>query len=90
MNRENHPILIIKKTADLIDISVTTINRLIKKGKFPQKRNLVGSKYINKKTLDDLFLSLLNLFELPGLKQMNLSKPFIINHSRANDHFLSK
>ena len=46
MNRENHPILTIKKTADLIDISVTTINRLIKKGKFSQKRNLVGSKYI--------------------------------------------
>ena len=39
-NQENRPILTIKETSDLIGISVSTINRLIKKGKFPQKRKL--------------------------------------------------
>ena len=40
MNQENRPILTIKETSDLIGISVSTINRLIKQGKFPQKRKL--------------------------------------------------
>ena len=39
-NQENRPILTIKETSDLIGISVSTINRLIKQGKFPQKRKL--------------------------------------------------
>ena len=39
-NQENRPILTIKETSDLIGISVSTINRLIKKGQFPQKRKL--------------------------------------------------
>ena len=40
MNQENRPNLTIKETSDLIGISVSTINRLIKKGQFPQKRKL--------------------------------------------------
>ena len=39
-NQENRPILTIKETSDLIGFSVSTINRLIKQGKFPQKRKL--------------------------------------------------
>ena len=39
-NQENRPILTIKETSDLIGISVSTINRFIKQGKFPQKRKL--------------------------------------------------
>ena len=39
-NQENRPILTIKETSDLIGISVSTINRLIKQGKFPQKRKI--------------------------------------------------
>ncbi len=40
INQENRPILTIKETSELIGISVSTINRLIKQGKFPQKRKL--------------------------------------------------
>ena len=39
-NQENRPILTIKETSDLIGISVSTINRLIKQGKYTQKRKL--------------------------------------------------
>ena len=44
-NQENRPILTIKETSDLIGISVSTINRLIKQGKFPQKRKLSTKRF---------------------------------------------
>ena len=37
MNQENHPFLSIKEISELLGISVSTINRLIKRGDFPQK-----------------------------------------------------
>ncbi len=40
MNSENRPFLNIKEVSELLGIKVSTINRLIKKGKFPQKRKL--------------------------------------------------
>ena len=36
-NSENRPFLTIKEASNLIGISVSTINRLIKKGDFPPK-----------------------------------------------------
>ena len=39
-NSENHPFLTIKEIANLLGISVSTINRLIKKGDFPSKIKL--------------------------------------------------
>ena len=39
-NQENRPFLNIKEVSELLGISVSTINRLIKKGQFPQKRKL--------------------------------------------------
>ena len=37
MNQENDPFLSIKEISELLGISVSTINRLIKIGDFPQK-----------------------------------------------------
>ena len=37
INPENRPFLTIKEVSKLIGISISTINRLIKKGEFPQK-----------------------------------------------------
>ena len=39
-NSENHPFLTIKEVANLLGISISTINRLIKKGDFPSKIKL--------------------------------------------------
>ena len=39
-NQENCPFLTIKEVSKLIGISVSTINRLIKKGEFPSKVKL--------------------------------------------------
>ena len=36
-NQENRPFLNIKEVSELLGISVSTINRLIKKGEFPSK-----------------------------------------------------
>ena len=49
-NSENRPFLTIKEASNLIGISVSTINRLIKKGDFPPKikispRRIVFMKY---------------------------------------------
>ena len=59
-NSENRPFLTIKEVSKLLGISVSTINRLIKKGDFPKKikfspRRKVFIKYeiqewINKKS----------------------------------------
>ena len=40
INQENRPFLTIKEVSKLLGISVSTINRLIKKGGFPSKRKL--------------------------------------------------
>ena len=39
-NQENRPFLTIKEVSELIGLSVSTINRLIKKGVFPYKIKL--------------------------------------------------
>ncbi len=39
-NSENRPFLTIKEVSNLLGISVSTINRLIKKGDFPSKIKL--------------------------------------------------
>ena len=49
-NQENRPFLNIKEVSELLGISVSTINRLIKRGKFPSKvkispRRMVFMKY---------------------------------------------
>ena len=49
-NQENRPFLNIKEVSELLGISVSTINRLIKRGKFPPKvkispRRMVFIKY---------------------------------------------
>ena len=59
MNSENRPFVNIKEVSELLGISVSTINRLIKRGEFPTKvkispRRIVFMKYqiedwINKK-----------------------------------------
>ena len=40
MNQENRPFLNIKEVSELLGISVSTINRLIKRGDFPSKVKL--------------------------------------------------
>ena len=37
INQENRPFLTIKEVSNLIGLSVSTINRLVKKGDFPLK-----------------------------------------------------
>ena len=37
MNSQNRPFLTIREVSELLGISISTINRLIKKGEFPQK-----------------------------------------------------
>ena len=37
MNQKNRPFLSIKEVSELLGISVSTINRLIKRGEFPPK-----------------------------------------------------
>ncbi len=63
INQENRPFLTTKEVSKLIGISISTINRLIKKGDFPDKiklspRRTVFMKYeiqewINKKKIRD-------------------------------------
>ena len=50
MNAPNRPFLTMKEVSDLLGISISTINRLIKKGEFPPKvklspRRMVFMKY---------------------------------------------
>ena len=40
MNPQERPFLTIKEVSKLLGISVSTINRLIKKGEFPSKKQL--------------------------------------------------
>ena len=50
INQENRPFLTIKEVSEMLGISVSTINRLIKRGDFPLKvkispRRIVFMKY---------------------------------------------
>ena len=49
-NQENRPFLTIKEVSELLGISISTINRLVKEGDFPPKvkitpRRIVFMKY---------------------------------------------
>ena len=53
-NQENRPFLTIKEVSELLGISVSTINRLIKNGDFPQKIKLSpGRKVFMKFEIED-------------------------------------
>ena len=45
-NQENRPFLNIKEVSVLLGISISTINRLIKKGKFPPKRKISPKRVV--------------------------------------------
>ncbi len=52
-NQENRPFLNIKEVSNLLGISISTINRLIKKGNFPSKIKLSpGRKVFMKYQID--------------------------------------
>jgi len=52
-NPENRPFLTIKEVSNLLGISISTINRLIKKGDFPPKIKLsAGRKVFMKKEIE--------------------------------------
>ena len=46
MNAPNRPFLTMKEVSDLLGISVSTINRLIKRGDFPQKIKISPKRMI--------------------------------------------
>ena len=46
MNPQERPFLTIKEVSKLLGISVSTINRLIKKGEFPSKKQLSPRKFV--------------------------------------------
>ena len=53
-NSENRPFLTIKEASNLLGISVSTINRLVKKGDFPSKIKLSpGRKVFMKYQIDE-------------------------------------
>ena len=53
-NQENRPFLTIKEVSELIGLSVSTINRLIKKGVFPNKIKLSARRMVFvKKEIDE-------------------------------------
>ena len=45
-NQENRPFLNIKEVSELLGISVSTINRLIKKGEFPLKIKISSRRMV--------------------------------------------
>ena len=53
-NSENRPFLTIKEVSNILGISVSTINRLVKKGDFPSKIKLSpGRKVFMKSQIDE-------------------------------------
>ena len=46
MNSQNRPFLSIKEVSDLLGISISTINRLVKKGEFPSKIKLSSRRIV--------------------------------------------
>ena len=54
MNSQERPFLTIKEVSKLLGISVSTINRLIKSGKFPNKKQLSPRRFaFMKKEIDE-------------------------------------
>ena len=54
MNQENRSFLTIKEVSNLLGISISTINRLIKQGDFPSKIKLsLGRKVFMKFEIDE-------------------------------------
>ena len=54
INQENLPFLTIKEVSEMLGISVSTINRLVKKGDFPSKIKLFpGRKVFMKYQIDE-------------------------------------
>ena len=45
MNSQERPFLTIKEVSKLLGISVSTINRLIKRGEFPSKKQLSPRRF---------------------------------------------
>ena len=45
MNPQERPFMTIKEVSKLLGISVSTINRLIKKGEFPNKKQLSPRRF---------------------------------------------
>ncbi len=46
INQENRPFLTIKEASNLIGLSVSTINRLVKKGDFPPKVKISSRRMV--------------------------------------------
>ena len=46
MNQENRPFLTIKELSELLGISVSTINRLVKRREFPPKRKISSRRMV--------------------------------------------
>ena len=46
MNSENRPFMTIKEVSELLGISISTINRLVKKREFPPKRKISPGKKV--------------------------------------------
>jgi len=54
MNRDNSPFFTIQEVSEFLGISTSTINRLVKKGDFPQKVKISPRRIVfMKKEIDD-------------------------------------
>tara|TARA_A100001011_G_scaffold379782_1_gene446231 strand:- start:2829 stop:3008 length:180 start_codon:yes stop_codon:yes gene_type:complete len=56
MNQENRPFLTIKEVSKLLGISLSTINRLIKKGDFPTKIKISPRRIVFMKSQIDKWI----------------------------------
>ena len=56
INQENRPFLTIKEVSNLIGLSVSTINRLVKKGDFPLKVKISSRRMVFMKKEIDLWI----------------------------------
>jgi len=60
-NQENRPFLSIKEVSELLGISISTINRLIKNGDFPQKIKLSpGRKFFMRDDIEEWITKKIN------------------------------
>ena len=46
MNSENRPFMTIKEVSELLGISISTINRLVKRREFPSKRKISPGRIV--------------------------------------------
>ena len=56
INQENRPFLTIKEASNLIGLSVSTINRLVKKGDFPLKVKISPRRMVFMKKEIDVWI----------------------------------